>query len=237
MNIAISRDGNKDLGHQLREHIECAICKKSIEKLEVWMDHYKRMVCMEAQCHGETDYSEICEFDLWEIMRRKVDAKAQAFTKKKLENLALPQHWGNNTRRRKKMNPDKQRIAIAEACGWSNFRVSTIGRNQVLCGEKQGVFLLLVPDYLNSLEACHEMEKFLKGDFKDESSQKALYVENLVFACHGHPDEMVDIWNWHLIHAPAAQRCEAFLKTIGRWEDSNDGQSPIHKQPLSTPHE
>jgi hypothetical protein len=107
------------------------------------------------------------------------------------------------------MNQEKQRIAIAEACGWvmkteqvehTNWSQWTETRKfWVSPHRKRGE----LPDYLNDLNAMHEAEKVLT-----DSDQKHKYASLL-----GRHDY------WLLIHATAAQRAEAFLRTIGKWED------------------
>lgn len=95
------------------------------------------------------------------------------------------------------MTPEKQRITIAEACGWQyvNF-------NYILQGVWQNVGSF--PDYLNDLNACHEMEKLLVDAF-----ERRKYYQTL--------DEITGD-QWATIVATAAQRCEAFLKTVNLWK-------------------
>jgi hypothetical protein len=97
------------------------------------------------------------------------------------------------------MNPEQQRIAIAEACGkwhsgWPHEYMNQADR------------LRHIPDYLNDLNAMHEAEKLLVR------LQWVSYLRRLQTLC----DESV---TWP-IHATAAQRAEAFLRTIGKWEES-----------------
>ena len=117
------------------------------------------------------------------------------------------------------MSPEAQRIAIAEACGWSGFENSgefLIGvrpQNEVtekLLGPRTVTNWTPrddVPDYINDLNAMHEAEKVI-------------------------PDEQwVDYYDYLLdttkprfvlrdtVTATAAQRAEAFLRTLGRWTD------------------
>ena len=96
------------------------------------------------------------------------------------------------------MTPEAQRIAIAEACGWSKQEIE--GLQSV---KPYGATYRLgrpIPDYLNDLNACHEMEKVMSD------KQKGIYAHSLVGA-----------WGraWD---ATAAQRAEAFLKTLGLWK-------------------
>jgi hypothetical protein len=98
----------------------------------------------------------------------------------------------------KPMKPEKQRIAIAEYCGYvmredGHFRRAdmTVGS----CG---------IPDYLNSLDAMHEAEMTIAND--DRFSRYEFNLDRVV--------PMNERW----IFATAEQRAEAFLRTVGRWE-------------------
>ena len=108
------------------------------------------------------------------------------------------------------MNKEKQKIAIAEACGWSNLQDSDykpFGKAQLVGrhpgGSEQN--LLRVPDYLNDLNAMHEAEKVLTGL---NDWQLCAYVHTL--------HKMTSSW---VFNATAAQRAEAFLRTIGKWKE------------------
>jgi len=172
------------------------------------------------------------------------------------------------------MNPEKQRIAIAEACGWRGqpveqswkhkagfskywrsipisqdkafdfFSAACISRvlldsqnkpvfRKVYCGvlnnrdsyhmlpiveyfqnenqykpwpiiEQSLVpFVEYLPDYLNDLNAMHGAEKTL--DYNDLNDME----ESVSFHFGVTP-----------FHATASQRAEAFLRTIGEWEES-----------------
>ena len=97
------------------------------------------------------------------------------------------------------MNPEQQRIAIAEACGWKP--------------DKRGLGWLSPhgyyspePNYLNDLNDMHNAEKVLVR------LQWVSYLRRLQTLC----DESV---TWP-IHATASQRAEAFLRTIGKWEEA-----------------
>ena len=64
-----------------------------------------------------------------------------------------------------------------------------------------------VPDYLSDLNAMHEAEKTLSEVQGEE------YVSHLGIQSWSDP-------HWFaVISATAAQRAEAFLKTIGKWRD------------------
>jgi hypothetical protein len=91
------------------------------------------------------------------------------------------------------MKPEQQRIAIAEACGWKCSEYSH---------ELGQLVAQFIPDYIHDLDAMHEAEQVLNN------VQRERYRTELVYS-HAGGD----------VFATAAQRAEAFLKTIGKWED------------------
>lgn len=131
------------------------------------------------------------------------------------------------------MTPEAQRIAIAEACGWEYHTNGGDGNYKGWIGPNNTFRKSMwrpwfkeseLPDYLNSLDACHEMEMRL-GEFESH-----LYSNHLFNLLKPHQIDSADnekygapqlAWPgvYQMIHAAAAQRCEAFLKTIGKWEE------------------
>jgi hypothetical protein len=108
------------------------------------------------------------------------------------------------------MTPEKQRIAIAEACGWTEIQPSEYAPfgKPYLVGRSPNKFvenLLNIPDFCNDLNAMHEAEWLKFGD--DEIAWGA-YKSNVFIG--------LEPWR-HYLHATAAQRAEAFLRTIGKW--------------------
>lgn len=112
------------------------------------------------------------------------------------------------------MSPEAQRIAIADVCGWKprTLCVPYLDEN----GEESGTSVIeeTMPDYLNDLNAMHEAENTLSDN------DAVVYAANLT---RGH-----DIWDvmpndehftccYGALHATAAQRAEAFLRTLGKW--------------------
>lgn len=92
------------------------------------------------------------------------------------------------------MSPQAQRIAIAKACGWKDEIVKAFHG---------------LPDYLNDLNAMHEAEKVL-------TERQRLFYQVWLMKI-----QKADYQggSWYAIHAAAAQRAEAFLRTIGKWEE------------------
>ena len=113
------------------------------------------------------------------------------------------------------MNPEKQRIAIAKARGMIGpFENSEEWFEN---GDSDGCIIVLrdatgkrVANYLNDLNAMREAEKMLTEHQWDE------YERVLRLVCDG--CSYFEGAGKELLHATAAQRAEAFLRTIGKWE-------------------
>lgn len=111
------------------------------------------------------------------------------------------------------LTPEQKRIRIAEACGfkrqaWCNGAVRPDGAWLGRTEPYKEVLLRISPDYLNDLNdlnACHEMELQLN------EAQRYKYVGWL----DSITDKPGDAPYWFLLHATAAQRCDAFLLTLG----------------------
>ena len=101
------------------------------------------------------------------------------------------------------MSPEAQRIAIAEACGWKDEIVKAFHG---------------LPDYLNDLNAMHEAENTLT------EKQRCRYSDELYSVAINHAAET---GKWRYLSMTSAQRAEAFLRTIGKWENTaaKEGQT------------
>ena len=102
------------------------------------------------------------------------------------------------------MSPEAQRIAIAESVGIYLHDGDHAPSNYT--------FVTDLPDYLNDLNAMHEAEKTLSQKDKREYAYQlngGYYTSGL--------DDTFDI-----VHATAAQRAEAYLRTICKWEEGSD---------------
>jgi hypothetical protein len=88
------------------------------------------------------------------------------------------------------MTPEQQRIAIAKACGEGHHHIRNF------------------PDYLNDLNAMHQAEKVLRKVMKPSDNDTIIgdrmhdYAEHINYA----------------FDATAAQRAEAFLKTLNLFQ-------------------
>jgi hypothetical protein len=115
------------------------------------------------------------------------------------------------------MKPEAQRIAIAEACGWTT--IGTTGNHGVPYGlhpiesKRSKHRLDDLPDYLNDLNAMHEVEKVLNN------AQWQTYLNKLEDITGA---QNTGTW-WECIQcavqSTAAQRSEAFLRTLNLWEE------------------
>lgn len=111
------------------------------------------------------------------------------------------------------MNPEQQRIAIAKACGWEvDEERKTYGFQPLTDGCRTYTEL---PDFLHDLNAMHDAEKMLTHDQMIDYSQQ---VGKLVTS---HLPASRAAWmDFSLMNTTASQRAEAFLRTIGKWEES-----------------
>jgi hypothetical protein len=94
------------------------------------------------------------------------------------------------------MTPKEQQVAIEEACGWTVWS----------CG---------VPDYLNDLNAMHEAEKVLNDEQHRQYRSEVWYSVCNDISSY----ECVKAAERPHFSATSHQRAEAFLKTLGKWEE------------------
>lgn len=113
------------------------------------------------------------------------------------------------------MTDDQINKAIAEACGWTEIHDSGPWHNHKPWGYPPqppgagGNAYKYVPDYCNDLNAMHEAEKTLTPkNWNNFSENWWIYCKLLRV---NDADEA--------IHATARQRAEAFLRTLGKWEE------------------
>lgn len=104
------------------------------------------------------------------------------------------------------MNPEQQQIAIAKAHG----RVQRPDGSWFPIGKDYGS--AGIPNYPFDLNAMHEVESILNAD------QMVSYDYQLDRVVgNGRQGLNIEYFLWS---ATAAQRAEAFLRTIGKWEES-----------------
>lgn len=113
------------------------------------------------------------------------------------------------------MTPRAINSAIAQACGWKQTQVSINEPDDDVSFTPPGLELdpwrdanVRYPDYVNSLDAMHEAEKFLTIE------QAKAYTDTLWSIIKR---ESTSNTHWQLWHATAIQRGEAFVRTINVW--------------------
>lgn len=123
------------------------------------------------------------------------------------------------------MNKELQRIRIAEACGWyeiHHYGTEHNGPESDVCpprlvgkrgqrGVGSWAVICSVPKYVNDLNAMHEAEQYLH---KKNPTQYWFYADVLlkdVVWKNGAPGIAYQC-------ATAAQRAEAFLRAVSKWE-------------------
>jgi hypothetical protein len=124
----------------------------------------------------------------------------------------------------------QQRIAIAEACGWTCCgqvqglnphglvpwrKIDDYTTRQVLNHE---VPMDTLPDYLNNLNAMHEAEKAFIGDASSAMTFAMYLLRINGQSISTEHDDLNCDHAWIAAHATAAQRAEAFLRTLDKWE-------------------
>ncbi len=118
------------------------------------------------------------------------------------------------------MDKEKQRIAIAEACGifikededgW--FDIWIDGKN-TRTGTYFDNCVREIPDYLNDLNVMHKAEEILDGSLSCYDYER--FERELTKTMRG---SGLKPRLFKLIHATAEQRAEAFLKTLNLWTD------------------
>lgn len=125
------------------------------------------------------------------------------------------------------MNPEAQRIAIAEWCGWTEC-TGHLSKSAILNGIKTPLMICpksgaqeFIPDYLNDLNAMHEAEEKLVAMDYQWRNRFAGQLHDLLEReiLKADPTCAPDVLGFEWIHATAAQRAEALLRTIGKWKD------------------
>jgi hypothetical protein len=120
------------------------------------------------------------------------------------------------------MSPEKQRIKIAEACGWTEIQWSELINpriaieNKQFCRDTEQFRCLWLPNYLNDLNAMHEAEKVMTD------KQKENYPINLARVIRHQLgiDDGKSIYHWKFsTFATAAQRAEALGLTLNLWTE------------------
>ena len=116
------------------------------------------------------------------------------------------------------MKPEEINVAIAEACGWKRgvtFESSFVSPSKDIArdcwyGPDGKIPQRKIPNYYGDLNAIHEAESQLTG-------AQCLEFEKHLNAVTGY---FKHITHFVLIHATAPQRCEAFLKALGKWVET-----------------
>ena len=114
------------------------------------------------------------------------------------------------------MTAEQQRIEIALACDWTDVRYESnyfIGRStpkSTLRGNNHKGNRREIPDYLNDLNACHEFEEKLIALGPPALDTYEIFL-SAICARAGN----------RIFRATAAQRCEAFLKTLDKWTNDH----------------
>jgi hypothetical protein len=113
------------------------------------------------------------------------------------------------------MKPELQRIAIAEVCGWKLKHLEKPDVWFLQHGSSVRVAVIEnLPDYLNDLNAMREAENVLNTE------RAETFVSELANTIQMKRTKATINSDYFIVaHASAAQRAEAFLRCIGKWQD------------------
>ena len=113
------------------------------------------------------------------------------------------------------MSDEQINHRIAELCGWTEIR-NSVYRHHKPWGHPplNRDRIKLLPDYCTDLNEMHEAEMTLT---------KAQWVDFVQHLTHDWIS-LSDAWK-DVCHATARQRAEAFLRTLGEWEEATDKES------------
>jgi hypothetical protein len=116
------------------------------------------------------------------------------------------------------MKPEEQRIAIAEACGFTYDSINEAwykdGYYYFNCGD--GLHFKQLPDYLNDLNAMHEAETLVI--YANDKLPKKYTQQIKAAICKDAGVKKAQMDFDMCITATAVQRAEAFLKTLNLWK-------------------
>ena len=102
------------------------------------------------------------------------------------------------------MTDEQINAAIAKACGWREEMSVYVWHSNGIDRTSWELW-----DWCNDLNAMHEAEKVLTG------LTRHAYCDALLDTVPDSPDHL-----WEVLTATARQRAEAFLRTLGKWEEA-----------------
>lgn len=105
------------------------------------------------------------------------------------------------------MTTAEMRVALAEACGFTNISTACWR------GHQDG-YERRVPDYPSDLNACHEAEGMLLKDAQTIATWEQ-HIRNITLRDGREGSGLYE----RIIRATAPQRCEALLRTLGKWQE------------------
>lgn len=103
------------------------------------------------------------------------------------------------------MTDEQINAAIAEACGWTDIGECACCFKLRGYPPEYSAHKKHIPNYFTDLNAVHEAENCLSLDDRNH------YIDALGTIYKG---------SWEFATATARQRAEAFLRTLGKWEEA-----------------
>ena len=118
------------------------------------------------------------------------------------------------------MTDEQINAAIAEACGWVDCRVvqkSTLGVCKPVAYGRPNEYGydVVCPSFATDLNAMHEAEQHL---WQKDWFMRYDYIDELGKLQNPHNWQRMEASD--MLDATARQRAEAFLRTLGKWEEN-----------------
>ena len=104
------------------------------------------------------------------------------------------------------MTDEQINAAIAEVCGWTGVNSD---HRSGKAPEADYIGHEFLPDYCTDLNVMHEAERSLHEPLRD------MYVSKLLGEVADSPTYL-----WDIMTAHSRSRAEAFLRTLGKWEEA-----------------
>lgn len=182
---------------------------------DVWMRLHDRVGESGLMSGSGDDTLSVSERALYEALTKCLTARSQiAFLVEGSEEVEA----GNKPPAASMMKDEYQWITLAELAGWTKLEWwSSHGRN-VLSGCHAIHANGEVPDYLNDLNAVHEIEKHLAIEDTGQYMRCLAIVTNARLGDFAPSSFNTQLQIAVLVHATAPQRCEAILKALGLWK-------------------
>ncbi len=118
------------------------------------------------------------------------------------------------------MNTVIQRIAIAKSVGWKQVRICPCSMSLPRGENPKDNYDYHLPDYLHDLNAMHEAAMTLRLHQRNEYCVELRKIIMRDATVEQQDPDTGHLTDHAFYQATAAQRAEAYLRTIGKWVEA-----------------